>query len=77
MIFITGPMFSGKRVVAKKLLGCDDAELKKRCVDGKYTVLASLMSQENDMVMFIGSDFTGIHDLPIQVIDAREGGEED
>ena len=31
MIFITGPMFSGKRAVAKKLLGCDDAELEKRC----------------------------------------------
>ncbi|MBE7004246.1 MAG: cobinamide kinase [Ruminococcaceae bacterium] len=31
MIFITGPMFSGKRAAAKKLLGCDDAELETRC----------------------------------------------
>ncbi len=31
MIFITGPMFGGKRAVAKELLGCDDAALEKRC----------------------------------------------
>lgn len=31
MIFITGPLYSGKRAVAKKLLDCGDAELEKRC----------------------------------------------
>ena len=31
MIFITGPMFSGKRGVARQLLHCSDAELAKRC----------------------------------------------
>ncbi len=32
MIFITGPMFSGKRAAAMRLLGCDEAELSRRCV---------------------------------------------
>ena len=32
MIFIFGPLWSGKRTVAKKLLGCDDAELVRRAV---------------------------------------------
>ena len=32
MIFITGPMFSGKRDVARQLLNCSDAELAARCV---------------------------------------------
>ena len=32
MIFITGPMFSGKRDAARQLLNCDDAELAGRCV---------------------------------------------
>ena len=31
MIFITGPMFSGKHDVAKQLLHCSDAELADRC----------------------------------------------
>lgn len=31
MIFITGPLYSGKKTFAKKLLGCGDAELQKRC----------------------------------------------
>ena len=31
MIFITGPMFSGKRDVARQLLRCSDAELADRC----------------------------------------------
>ena len=31
MIFITGPMFSGKREAARRLLHCDDAELAERC----------------------------------------------
>ena len=31
MIFITGPMFSGKRGVARQLLRCSDAELAERC----------------------------------------------
>lgn len=32
MIFIFGPLWSGKRAVAKDLLGCDDAALSRRCV---------------------------------------------
>ena len=32
MIFITGPMFSGKRDAARQLLHCSDAELASRCV---------------------------------------------
>lgn len=32
MIFITGPLFSGKRAAAMKLLNCDEATLKTRCV---------------------------------------------
>lgn len=32
MIFITGPMFSGKREYAMRLLGCDETTLKERCV---------------------------------------------
>ena len=32
MIFIFGPLWSGKRAVAKKLLGCDDAELARRAI---------------------------------------------
>ena len=31
MIFITGPMFSGKRGVAGQLLHCGEAELAGRC----------------------------------------------
>lgn len=31
MIFITGPMFSGKRSLAKKLLGCDGEMFEARC----------------------------------------------
>ena len=32
MIFITGPLWSGKRDAAKRLLGCGDAELAARAV---------------------------------------------
>lgn len=32
MIFITGPLFSGKRQTAMELLGCGEEELKKRAV---------------------------------------------
>ena len=32
MIFIFGPLWSGKRAVAKQLLGCGDAELEQRAV---------------------------------------------
>lgn len=32
MIFIFGPLFSGKRTVAKRLLGCGDAALAERAV---------------------------------------------
>lgn len=32
MIFIFGPLLSGKRTVAKDLLRCDDTELVKRAV---------------------------------------------
>ena len=32
MIFITGPMFSGKHDVARQLLHCTEAELAERCV---------------------------------------------
>ena len=38
--------------------------------DGKYTLTGVLMSEEGDMIMFMGSDFTGIHDLEIPVINA-------
>ncbi len=30
MIFVFGPLWSGKRTVAKALLGCDDAEFARR-----------------------------------------------
>lgn len=32
MIFITGPLYSGKREYAKKLLGCTESELAQRAV---------------------------------------------
>ncbi len=32
MIFITGPLYSGKRETAMRLLHCDEAALKTRCV---------------------------------------------
>lgn len=32
MIFIFGPLWSGKRAAAKELLGCDETELARRCV---------------------------------------------
>ena len=32
MILITGPLYSGKKVVAMELLGCDAAELERRAV---------------------------------------------
>lgn len=32
MIFIFGPLFSGKRAAAMRLLRCDAAELAERCV---------------------------------------------
>lgn len=32
MIFITGPLYSGKREYACKILGCQEAELKNRAI---------------------------------------------
>lgn len=32
MIFVFGPLWSGKRAAAKKLLRCDDVELARRAV---------------------------------------------
>lgn len=32
MIFVFGPLFSGKRAAAMKLLRCDEAALRTRCV---------------------------------------------
>ena len=32
MIFITGPLYSGKREYARKILGCEEAELKSRAI---------------------------------------------
>ena len=32
MIFITGPLYSGKRAFAQKLLGCTPEELERRAV---------------------------------------------
>lgn len=32
MIFITGPLYSGKRKYACKILGCGEAELKNRAI---------------------------------------------
>lgn len=32
MVLITGPLFSGKRAAAMRLLGCDEAALETRCV---------------------------------------------
>lgn len=45
--------------------------------DGKYTLAAALMSIEGDMVMFMGADFTGLHDLEIPIIDASGTGDVD
>ena len=45
--------------------------------DGKYTFSGAIMSQAGDMVMFMGADFTGIHDLEIPIYDGTENGEED
>ena len=44
--------------------------------DGKYTLTSALMSTTGDMVMFMGEDFTGIHDLEIPIIDGRDNGED-
>ena len=32
MIFVFGPLYSGKRAAAAKLLGCDESALAARCV---------------------------------------------
>ena len=45
--------------------------------DGKYTLTAALMSTEGDMVMFMGPDFTGLHDLEIPIMDVSQIGDED
>lgn len=45
--------------------------------DGKYTLSGAIMSEAGDMVMFMGPDFTGIHDLEISIIDGSDEGEED
>ncbi len=44
--------------------------------DGKYTLTSAIMSSAGDMVMFMGADFTGIHDLEISIIDGRDSGED-
>ena len=40
--------------------------------DGNYTLSGALMSAAGEMVMFMGSDFTGIHDLAIEIVDGRD-----
>ena len=45
--------------------------------DGKYTLSGAIMSLAGDMVMFMGADFTGIHDLEIPIYDGTQNGEED
>ena len=54
MIFITGPLYSGKREYARKILGCQEAELKSRAIwdvqdlaarRGDLDVLADELSQ--------------------------------
>lgn len=44
--------------------------------DGKYTLTSAIMSSAGDMVMFMGADFTGIHDLEISVTDGRYDDED-
>lgn len=44
--------------------------------DGKYTLTSAIMSTTGEMVMFMGSDFTGIHDLEIPIVDGRDNGED-
>ena len=44
--------------------------------DGKYTLVSAIMSNSGDMVMFMGADFTGIHDLEISVTDGRYDDED-
>lgn len=45
--------------------------LLERQEDGKYTLTSALMSTTDGMVMFMGDDFTGVHDLEIPIIDGR------
>lgn len=54
MIFITGPLYSGKREYACKILGCGETELKSRAIwdvqdlaarHGDLDVLADELSQ--------------------------------
>ena len=45
--------------------------------DGKYTLSGALMSTAGEMAMFMGSDFTGIHDLAIEIIDGRDNGDDE
>lgn len=40
--------------------------------DGKYTLVGVIMSEDGDMVMFFGDDFTGIHDLEIPFFDGTQ-----
>jgi hypothetical protein len=40
--------------------------------DGKYTLIGAIMSSTNDMVMFMGEDFSGIKDLEIEIYDGTE-----
>lgn len=44
--------------------------------DGKYTMMGALMSSDNNMVMIMGSDYSGIHDLEIPIIDGRDDEED-
>ena len=37
--------------------------------DGKYTILSMLMSQSEEMVMFVGENFSGIQNLEVEFID--------
>lgn len=40
--------------------------------DGKYTLIGSLMSSDEDMVLFMGEDFTGIKNLEIAIVDGTK-----
>ena len=44
--------------------------------DGKYTLTAALMSNAGDMVMFMGADFSGVHDLEILIYDGNDEEED-
>lgn len=65
MIFITGPLFSGKRQAAMELLGCNETELEQRAVwdvqeqvDG-VTDLAALADQLAQHEVVIATEVGG------------------